>query len=76
MDYLKLYKFQKKNYNIKEYLEKAKEELIFETEDFLFRLNAFPIEKIKNVKFKKAEYLEDMLNNYKKFVGNIQKEVL
>jgi len=76
LDYLKLYKFQKKNYNIKEYLEKAKEELIFETEDFLFRLNAFPIEKIKNVKFKKAEYLEDMLNNYKKFVGNIQKEVL
>ena len=66
----------RENYNIKDYLEKAKEKLIFETEDFLFRLNTFPLEKIKNVKFKKEKYLEDILNNYKNFVENIQKEIL
>jgi len=66
----------REKFNLKEYLKKAKEKLIFETEDFLFRLNTFPLEKIKNVKFKKAEYLEDILNNYKNFVENIKKEVL
>ncbi len=66
----------RENYNIKEFLEKAKEKLIFETEDFLFRLNTFPLEKIKNLNFKKRKYLDEILNNYKKFVNNIQKEVL
>jgi predicted nucleotidyltransferase component of viral defense system len=64
------------NYNLKEYLEKAKEKSIFETEDFLFRLNTFPLEKIKNVHFKKESYLNEIFNNYKEFVKNIQKEVL
>ncbi|GAB6044723.1 hypothetical protein JCM11957_03210 [Caminibacter profundus] len=66
----------RENYNLKEYLEKAKVKLIFETEDFLFRLNTFPLEKINNVNFKKREYLDEILNNYKKFVNDIQKEVL
>ena len=66
----------KENYNLKEYLKKAKEKLIFETEDFLFRLNTFPLEKINNVNFKKRKYLDEILNNYKKFVNDIKKEVL
>ena len=66
----------RENYDLKEYLKKAKERLIFETEDFLFRLNTFPLEKINNVNFKKREYLDEILKNYKKFVSYIQKELL
>ena len=67
---------QKENYNLKEYLQMAKEKMIFETEDFLFRLNTFPLEKIKNVNFKKVDYLNEILNNYKNFIENIKKEIL
>ena len=67
---------QKENYNLKEYLQMAKEKMIFETEDFLFRLNTFPLEKINNVNFKKRDYLDEILNNYKSFVENIKKEIL
>jgi len=66
----------RENYDLKEYLEKAKEKLIFETEDFLFRLNTFPLEKINNVNFKKSEYLDEIINNYKKFVNDIKKELI
>ena len=66
----------RENYDLKKYLKKAKEKLIFETEDFLFRLNTFPLEKINNVNFKKRKYLDEILNNYKKFVNDIKKEVL
>lgn len=66
----------REKFNLNEYIEKAKEKMIFETEDFLFRLNTFPIQKIKNVNFKKTKYLNEMLTNYKNFIENLQKEVL
>ncbi|NPA81306.1 MAG: hypothetical protein GXO31_01730, partial [Epsilonproteobacteria bacterium] len=66
----------RERYYINEFLEKAKEKMHFENEEFLFRLKSVPIALFENVNFKNKFYLNELKNNFFQFVKSIEKELI
>ena len=62
------------NFDINRYLDYAREKIYFDNEDFLIRLKTFPKDLLKNINFK-ANYLDEIYNDFDNFIEKIQKEI-
>jgi predicted nucleotidyltransferase component of viral defense system len=73
IDFYFLKKFE--NYDLNEYIKKANEKMIFEKEDFFYRLKTFPKERLKKIAFVDKKYFEDIYNNYNQFLELVENEL-
>ena len=57
-------------------LKNAKEKLVFEDSDFLYRIQTFPIQLLDTINFIDNKYLIEIKNNNIKFINNLKNIIL